>query len=103
LAQEIPVTSKDDRPLHHSATPNQGDRLGAVTPQPDAVFVDGLGFFTSAEDRLDVSNLERRPSPCETWRALDVLGHVGAAAEFGTLVLMARLVASGPSRWGRRR
>ncbi len=28
----------------------------------------------------------KRPSPCDGWRALDVLGHVGAAVEFGTLL-----------------
>jgi len=69
--------------------------LGPVTPQPDAVFVDGLDFFTGAVDRLDVSDWER-PSPCELWRALDVLGHVGAAVEFGTLLLIDRRPAWSP-------
>ena len=58
-----------------------------MTLQPDAVFVDGLDFFTVAVGRLGASDWER-PSPCERWRTLDVLGHVGAAVQFGTLLLM---------------
>lgn len=48
-----------------------------------------MDFFTGAVGRLGTSDWER-PSPCEGWRALDVLGHVGAAVEFGTLLLMDR-------------
>lgn len=57
-----------------------------MTWQPDAAFIDGLNFFTSAVSRLVASDWER-PSPCEGWRTLDVLGHVGAAVQFGTLLL----------------
>lgn len=66
-----------------------------MTSQPDAVFIDGLDFFTSAVGRLDASDWER-PSPCEGWRTLDVLGHVGAAVRFGTLLLMDRQPAWSP-------
>ncbi len=58
-----------------------------MASQPDAVFIDGLDFFSSAVGRLDASGWERS-SPCEGWRTLDVLGHVGAAVQFGTLLLM---------------
>jgi uncharacterized protein (TIGR03086 family) len=67
-----------------------------VTSQPDVVFLDGLDIFTGAVGRLDASDWER-PSPCEGWRALDVLGHVGAAVEFGTLLLMDRKPAWSPA------
>jgi len=57
-----------------------------VTLQTDTVFVDGLDFFTAAVGRLNASDWDR-PSPCARWRALDVLGHVGAAVQFGTLLI----------------
>lgn len=63
--------------------------------RPDAVFLDGLDFFSSAVSRLDASDWER-PSPCEGWRALDVLGHVGATVQFGTLLLLDRQPAWSP-------
>ncbi|MHB8431214.1 MAG: TIGR03086 family metal-binding protein [Acidimicrobiales bacterium] len=66
-----------------------------MTSQPDAVFIDGLDFFTSAVGRFDAPDWER-PSPCEGWRTLDVLGHVGAAVRFGTLLLMDRQPAWSP-------
>jgi uncharacterized protein (TIGR03086 family) len=66
-----------------------------VTSQPDVVFIDGLDFFSGAVDRLRISDWEK-PSPCEGWSALDVLGHVGAAVEFGTLLLMDRQPAWSP-------
>lgn len=62
---------------------------------PDAVFLDGLDFFSGAVGRMGASGWER-PSPCGGWRALDVLGHVGAAVEFGTLLLMDRHPAWSP-------
>ncbi|MHB1536754.1 MAG: TIGR03086 family metal-binding protein, partial [Acidimicrobiales bacterium] len=58
-------------------------------------FIEGLDFFTSAVDRLDAADWER-PSPCEGWGTLDVLGHVGAAVQFGTLLLMDRQPAWSP-------
>jgi uncharacterized protein (TIGR03086 family) len=63
--------------------------------QPDAIFVNGLEFFTGVVNRVSYSDWER-PSPCEGWRVLDVLGHVGAAVEFGTLLLMDRQPAWSP-------
>ncbi|MFZ5850879.1 MAG: maleylpyruvate isomerase N-terminal domain-containing protein [Actinomycetota bacterium] len=53
---------------------------------PDTVFLDGLDFFTAAVRRLDRTDWPR-PSPCAGWRALDVLGHVGAGVRFGTELL----------------
>lgn len=69
--------------------------LGPLTSRPDVVFLNGLDFFTDVVIRLGASDWER-PSPCEGWRALDVLGHVGAAVEFGTLLLMDRDPAWSP-------
>jgi uncharacterized protein (TIGR03086 family) len=66
-----------------------------VTTRPDVVFIDGLDFFTSAVGRLDAADW-KRPSPCEGWATLDVLGHVGAAVQFGTLLLMDQQPAWSP-------
>ena len=46
----------------------------------------GLDFFTGAVNLLSGADWER-PSPCEGWRALDVVGHVGTAVDFGTRLL----------------
>jgi len=53
---------------------------------PDAVFIEGLEFFSSSVTQLQDPDWERA-SPCSGWTALDVLGHVGAAVGFGTRLL----------------
>jgi uncharacterized protein (TIGR03086 family) len=58
-----------------------------MTLAPDTAFLRGLDFFTDAVDRLSTEDWSRA-SPCESWRALDVLGHVGQATRFGTLLLL---------------
>jgi uncharacterized protein (TIGR03086 family) len=57
-----------------------------MVDRSDAVFLDGLEFFSRAVGRLQASDWDR-PSPCSGWRALDVLGHVGSAVRFGTKLL----------------
>jgi uncharacterized protein (TIGR03086 family) len=57
-----------------------------MTWSPDVAFINGLDFFTGAVDRVPADGWERA-SPCAGWCALDVLGHVGFAAEFGTKLL----------------
>lgn len=57
-----------------------------VTLKPDAAFIRGLAFFGDAVHQLNAEDWGR-PSPCQGWRALDVLGHVGRATRFGTLLL----------------
>lgn len=52
----------------------------------DEAFTRGLDFFGDTVGRLGAGDWER-PSPCAGWRALDVLGHVGAAMSMGTAVL----------------
>jgi len=52
----------------------------------DAIFLDRLAFFSGAVARLQPSDWDRA-SPCEGWRGLDVLGHVGSAVRFGTRLL----------------
>ena len=61
--------------------------LGIVVARSDEVFVDGLGFFSTAVGRLEEAAWQR-PSPCSDWRAMDVLGHVGQAVRFGTSLLV---------------
>lgn len=46
----------------------------------------GLGFFTNIVESVPEDAWER-PSPCDGWRALDVLGHVGKATAMGTRIL----------------
>jgi uncharacterized protein (TIGR03086 family) len=64
-----------------------------MTWTADKVYTEGLDVFTGVVDSLSADDWER-PSPCAGWRALDVLGHVGAATEFGT-----RLLATGEMEW----
>ena len=54
--------------------------------KPDTAFVLGLDFFGDAVRRLGPEDWELA-SPCQGWRALDVLGHVGQATRFGTALL----------------
>ena len=57
-----------------------------MTLQPDVAFLRGLDFFSGAVRQLSAADWHRA-SPCEGWRAVDVLGHVGQATRFGTLLL----------------
>ncbi|MHB8247089.1 MAG: TIGR03086 family metal-binding protein [Acidimicrobiales bacterium] len=57
-----------------------------MVERSDVVFLDGLDFFSSIVSALRSSDWGR-PSPCSGWRALDVLGHVGSAVQFGTKLL----------------
>ena len=54
--------------------------------QPDTAFLRGLDFFSGAVSEV-ADDAWQGASPCEGWRALDVLGHVGQATRFGTLLL----------------
>ena len=53
---------------------------------PDTSYSSGLEFFTDVVVRFPYDEWEK-PSPCEGWRAVDVLGHVGAAVQFGTALV----------------
>lgn len=66
---------------------------GAVTPTPETVFLQGLDFFSDVVGRIEPADWDR-PTPCAGWRALDVLGHVGAAVRFG-----ATLLRDGQAAW----
>lgn len=57
-----------------------------MVERSDAIFLEGLAFFTGAVARLQASDWDL-PSPCSRWRGLDVLGHVGSAVRFGTKLL----------------
>lgn len=57
-----------------------------ATASADALFLEGLGVFSQAVEAVGADGWER-PSPCAGWRAVDVLGHVGAAVRFGTATL----------------
>jgi len=75
-----------------------------VLERPDLIFLDGLDLFSGAVARLGASDWDR-PSPCAGWRAVDVLGHVGAAVRFGTRLLEGALKEDqtwGISTWRQR-
>ena len=63
--------------------------------QPDEAFLRGLDFFGGAVGELGMADWDRA-SPCRGWRALDVLGHVGQATRFGTLLLQGAQPAWSP-------
>jgi len=67
-----------------------------MTWSPDAVFAEGLGYF-SASVALFHDRDWQRPSPCSEWTTLDVLGHVGAAVGFGIELLSGRQPEWSPS------
>jgi uncharacterized protein (TIGR03086 family) len=64
-----------------------------MTWTADTVYLEGLDFLTGVADQLHDLDWER-PSPCAGWRAIDVLGHMGAAVDFGT-----RLLTTGEMQW----
>lgn len=50
------------------------------------IYLDGLAFVSAVVDRYPDSGWDR-PSPCEGWRARDVLGHLGATTLYGMELL----------------
>ena len=58
----------------------------AVTERSDQIFDRGLDVFGDVVGRLEPSDWDR-PSPCEGWTALDVLGHLGSAIDFGVAIM----------------
>ncbi len=53
----------------------------------DCAYLKGVEFFGGIVDRFSDHCWEWM-SPCEGWRALDVLGHVGAGVRFSTALLL---------------
>lgn len=51
-------------------------------PTSGTVFLDGLDFCGAVVDRLGPQDWDR-PSPCEGWTALDVLGHLTTSLGMG--------------------
>ncbi len=47
---------------------------------------EGLDFFTAVVDGVPAGSWDR-PAPCAGWTALDVLGHLGQAADMGARIL----------------
>lgn len=74
------------------------------------LFDQGLDFFTATLSRLEPDEWDR-PSPCQGWTALDVLGHLGTSVDMGISILGGRqpvwpdvetpgeLVAGDPAEW----
>lgn len=62
--------------------------MTAVSWRADEAYVRGLDFFGGIVAEVPVSAWTK-PSPCQGWRLIDVLGHVGTAVRFGTALLRA--------------
>ena len=60
--------------------------METVTWQADTAYLEGLDFFSAVVERFPADGWDRA-SPCSGWRALDVLGHVGATTRYGIEVL----------------
>jgi uncharacterized protein (TIGR03086 family) len=57
-----------------------------MASRPDTVYLEGLDLFSSVVGQFPADDWEQR-SPCPDWRALDVLGHVGATTAYGIELL----------------
>lgn len=57
-----------------------------MPPTSDVLFDSGLDAFGAVVDRLGPDDWDR-PSPCEGWTALDVLGHLATSIDFGISIL----------------
>ncbi len=66
-----------------------------MTWTPDTTFTTGLDFFSAAVGQLEPDDWSK-PSPCDGWQGLDVLGHVGVAVRFGTTLLAREAPAWSP-------
>ncbi len=64
-----------------------------MTWRADTAYRRGLDFFGAVVDRVEASRW-LSATPCEGWRAVDILGHVGAAVAFGTALLSGE-----PAEW----
>ncbi|HEY4928088.1 MAG TPA: TIGR03086 family metal-binding protein [Acidimicrobiales bacterium] len=60
-----------------------------MVPTSDIVFLGGIDYFGSVVHSVPDSSWSV-PSPCEGWSALDVLGHLGSAIDFGVDILEGR-------------
>lgn len=84
-----------------------------MAARPDVIYLDGLAFFSDAVALVGPSDWQC-PAPCAGWRAVDVVGHVGAATRFGTRLLRGEappwepveppgsIVEGDPATWWRR-
>ena len=53
-----------------------------MTATSGTVFLEGLDFCGGVVDQLDAADWDR-PSPCDGWTALDVLGHLTTSMDMG--------------------
>jgi uncharacterized protein (TIGR03086 family) len=61
-------------------------RRAAVTWTAADTYREGLDYFTAVVDAVPAGSWQQ-PAPCEGWKALDVLGHVGEATGMGARIL----------------
>ena len=60
-----------------------------MAERSDVIFDSGLTLFGEVIDRVAADDWDR-PSACEGWTALDVLGHLGSSINMGISVLEGR-------------
>ncbi len=61
-------------------------QTGAMAQRSDVIFDHGLDAFGEVVGRLEPADWDR-PSPCQGWTALDVLGHLGTSIQMGVSLL----------------
>jgi uncharacterized protein (TIGR03086 family) len=54
--------------------------------KPGEAYLRGIDFFDAIVDQVP-ADAWQAPSPCAGWRAIDVLGHVGVATDYGVALL----------------
>lgn len=57
-----------------------------MADRSDVIFDRGLDVFDATAAQLEAEDWDR-PSPCEDWTALDVLGHLGTSLQMGSSLL----------------
>lgn len=60
-----------------------------MPPSSDTVFLGGLDCFGAVVAAVPTDGWDA-PSPCAGWSALDVLGHLGSAVDYGVSILEGR-------------
>jgi uncharacterized protein (TIGR03086 family) len=77
---------RTEEPLPSPEAGDAEDGTSAEMVQPDVLFLRGLDVFHGVVRQLSAEDWQR-DSPCQGWRALDVLGHLGHCIEGGLLLL----------------
>jgi uncharacterized protein (TIGR03086 family) len=65
------------------------EQVRAMSSRPEALYLEGLGVVSGVVESFGPADWEQ-PSPCAGWRAVDVLGHLGATTGYSIDLLSGR-------------